>query len=109
MKRGRRLNQRKNFLPAFLLAVLTWFLWSWLIFSVPPTSNLIIGLFLVLLFLALFLTAALTLANSRRGFFIAFAVVGFLLFRLFGLANLLNLILLAAILFCLEFYLHKRG
>lgn len=109
MKKGRRLNQRKNFLPAFILAILAWLLWGWLIFSAPPTSNLLIILFLVLLFLALFLTTALALANSRRGLFIALAVVGFLTFRLLHLANLLNLLLLAAILICLELYLNKRG
>lgn len=54
--------------------------------------------------MALFLTFALALANSRRGFLIAIGAIGFLIFRYYDLANYLNLTLFLGILICLEIY-----
>ena len=103
-----RFKRRKNFLPTLLLAIFCWGLWFWLVFSVPPTSNLALIAFYFSLFLALFLTAALAFANSRRGFLTATIIVCFLIFRYYQLANVLNLLLLLGIFLCLELYLAKR-
>lgn len=103
-----RFKRRKNFLPTLLLAILFWSLWFWLVFSVPPTSSLSLLLFYFSLFLALFLTAALIFANSRRGFLTAAVVICFLVFRYYQLTNILNLLLLFGIFLCLELYLAKR-
>lgn len=103
-----RFKRRKNFLPTLLLALLLWAFWFWLVFSAPPTSNLSLLLFYFSLFGALFLTTALVFANSRRGFLTAAAVICFLIFRYYQLANILNLLLLFGLFLCLELYLTKR-
>ena len=101
-------RKRKNFLPTLLLALLFWAGWGWLVYSQPPANNLILFGFYSLLFLALFLTAALILANSRRGFLFATAAIIFLIFRYYQLANPLNLVLLLGILIALELYCHQK-
>jgi hypothetical protein len=60
-----------------------------------------------LLFLAVFLTTALLLANSRRGLLIAIGVIGFLLFRYYQIANYLNVGLFIAILVTIELYFRE--
>jgi len=100
-------KRRKNFLPTFLLAFLFWLLWGGLVyFSSPDNSLLIVGFFL-LLFLAVFLTAALIFANSRLGLLAATFIVLSLLFRYFQVGNILNLTLLTGIFIALGFYLSK--
>lgn len=97
----------KNFLPALIIALTAW---TGLIILVVYTSpsTFLLATFYLLLFLALFLTFSLVLANSRRGFLLAFGVVVFLVLRFFNIAHFLNLILLAGILISLELYLRKK-
>ncbi|MFC1727402.1 hypothetical protein ACFL0Y_02660 [Patescibacteria group bacterium] len=102
-----RVKRRKNFLPTLLLAIIFWVGFGWLTFSQNPSGNLII-IFFLLLFMAVFLTLALALANSRRGFLISLWLLVFLIFRYFALANLLNLVLLSGIIVGLELYLKQN-
>ena len=108
LKNHDKIKKRKNFLPTLFLAILFWITWGWLTYSFPPEGFLVFVGFLTSLFMALFLTASLLLANSRRGFLIAVGLVGFLLFAYFDLGHWLNLALFVAILVFLEIYLAKR-
>lgn len=108
MKRKTNLGRRrKNFLPTLLLAILSWSLWGWFIYSFAPTSNFLLFTFYSLLFGAVFLTSALIFANSRLGSLTALFVVLVLLFRYLQLGNLLNLLLLVGIFLSLGFYFGK--
>jgi len=115
------LKHRRNFLPAFIVNILLWILWFYIVFKIPPDFHsqlqitnyklqIPIGYFYF--FLTLSLTLSLTLAflfsNTRRGFFLSFLICGFLILRLIKQAHLLNLILLAGILLCLEIYFSKK-
>lgn len=100
-----RIKKRKNFLPSLLLTILFWLLWGGLVYFKSPDNNFLLFCFFLLLFLAVFFTTALILANSRRGLFLALFVVLTLLFRLWQIGNLLNIVLLASIFIILEFYL----
>ena len=97
-------RQRKNFLPTLILALIAWLGWGWLVYRQSPSSDLLIFSFFLLLFLGLFLTSCLALANSRRGFFLTSLILLFLLFRYWQIASPLNLILLSGIFISLEVY-----
>jgi len=100
-------RQRKNFLPTLVLATLFWGLWGWLVWSFPPTNNLLLITFYLLLFTTVFLTSALIFANSKFGFLTACFVVLVLIFRYFQIGNILNILLLAGIFISLGFYLKE--
>lgn len=99
-----KLKRRKNFLPTLVIALSFWGAWFWLIFSFPPSSNLLLTTFYLLLFAAIFLTSALIFANSKLGFLTACFVITALLFRLYQIGNPLNLLLLLGIFLSLVFY-----
>lgn len=99
-----RFKRRKNFLATFLIAILFWGAWGWLVYFKPPINNFLIFSFCLLLFLALFLTAALIFANSRKGLFLACFVILALILRYYQIGNLLSLVLLASIFVILELY-----
>ncbi len=106
--RKRRLPQRENFLPTLLLAILTWLIWFYFFYFQTPETTLIIFLFYFSLFLSFFLTISLLLANSRRGFLAAMALITILLLRQFEQAHFLNLILVFALLSSIELYFWKK-
>jgi len=80
---------------------------GWLVWSQPPNSHFWIGLFLLMLFFALFLTAALIFNHSGRGLLLALFTVSALLLRLFQIGHPLNLAILAAIFIILGIALAK--
>ena len=98
-------RERKNLLPAFLLAILIWIALAWLVCYREPINNLLIASFFALLFLTVFLTAALVFANTRRGLLMALVISLSLLFRYYQVGNLLNIVLLVGIFIILELYL----
>lgn len=65
-------------------------------------------IFHLVLFLSLFLTLSLLLANSRYGFLLAGGVIIYLLLRFAKMTNFLNLLLLASLLLTIEIYFRKR-
>lgn len=101
-------RQRKDFFFSFLVAVTLWVFWLTLFFFVPPEIPGITFLFLVLTFAAFFLTAALLLANTRRGFLVAVGAVLIMLLSYYGAGNYLNILLVIGILAATEYYLSKR-
>ncbi|MGB9911535.1 MAG: hypothetical protein ACPLKP_02955 [Microgenomates group bacterium] len=97
-------RKRKKIWPTLFLALIFWISWLLIVFKYPPSSDFLIFLFFLLLFLALFFSGALVFKNSRRGLFLASIIIIFLLFRLYHLANFLNIFLLLAIFVTLEIY-----
>jgi len=103
-----RAKKRKNFLPTLLVALFFWIAWGLILFKIPPGGFLVFFAFYFSLFAAIFLTSALLLANSRRGLMISLVLIGILILRQLGLANILNTILLFSSLISLEVYFSKR-
>lgn len=101
-------QRRKNFFPTLLLSILFWLGWGFILFKVPPDNLLSIFGFFSFFFMALFLTSALFLANSRRGLMTAIFFVLVLIFRYYQIGNLLNLIILLAIFVALELFFSKQ-
>lgn len=115
-------KHRRNFLPTFIINLLLWVSWIYVVLRIPPENEIqftVYGLQLslpmgtLLFFSTLTLTLALSLAfvfsNTRRGFFLSLFFNGLLLLRLLKQFQLLNVILLAGILICLEVYFGKKN
>jgi hypothetical protein len=106
----RRAKRNKNFVPTILLTLVFWVMWVALVWLVDP--EVLVNLppkksywpFFILLFLALFLTLALLLKNTRRGLVISLGVIGFLILRLNGLGHIINGLLLVGIIMAIELY-----
>lgn len=92
-------------MPALLVALFLWIVWAIIFLSVPPEGLLIPSLFLLVTFLAVFLSTALLFANTRRGVLAASGVVIFMILNFYGVGNYLNAILLMGLLLALEYYL----
>ena len=103
-----KIKRRKNFLPALILALIFWGLWVWLFWSFPPLNNFLIFAFFAFLFLAVFLTASLILANSKLGLVVSCWLILSLAFRYFKIGNIFNLSLLASIFLLLGIYLKNK-
>jgi len=108
-------RRRKNFFPTLILIFFFWTTLGLMVFFIEPelVKNILIpGLYLpffINLFLALFFTLAVIFVNSRRGFLISLGIITFLILRLVGLGNILNAILIFAVVFTLAYYFtHHR-
>ncbi len=101
-------SARKNFLPTLLVTLVLWGTIAGVVFFVSPEVSGAPFVLFLLLFLALLFTFSLALANSRRGFLAAITITTFLIFRYFGIGNLLNLLLLAGLALAIETYFHKN-
>jgi hypothetical protein len=106
--RRQKPQPRENFFPTLLLAILAWLGWIYIVYFQAPESSYLIGLFYLFLFVALFLTISLLLANSRRGFLSALALIALLLFHQFEQAHIINLALVFALLLSIELYFWKK-
>lgn len=76
--------KRRNFLPTLLLTAFLWLSFLLLVIFTAPASPFILYTFYLILFLALFLTFSLILANSRYGFLISLGFIVFLILRQFN-------------------------
>jgi hypothetical protein len=101
-------HRRENFLPTLLLTILSWLGWIYFFFFQAPESNSMIFFFYFFLFIAFFLTISLLLANSRRGFLSASALIAFLLLRQFEQEHIINLTLVLALIVAIELYFWKK-
>ncbi|KKP47608.1 MAG: hypothetical protein UR39_C0003G0011 [Candidatus Woesebacteria bacterium GW2011_GWA1_33_30] len=103
--------KRKNFLPSLVITTLLWVTLGFLVYFTDPQNQLFVVLFFINLFTTLFFTTALVLGNSRRGLIVSTILTVFSLFRLFGIGNILNFLLLAGLGVIIEFYakLTKRN
>ena len=100
--------KRKNYLPTLILTLVLWGLMAAMIIWVDPQlvkDILIPGVYLpffVVFWPASFFTLALLLGNSRRGMLAATGINIFLLLRVFGFGNWLNLVLIAGIVIAID-------
>ena len=102
-KRQQLILRRKNFLPTLILITLLWSTLGLLVYFTDP-QGLFVVLFFTILFAALFFTASLVLGNSRRGLIVSVILTTFALFRLFGIGNILNFLLLVGLGVIMESY-----
>ena len=103
-----RARYRKNLLPAILVTIIIWFLWTTVFLFVPPDSLVAIILFLLLSFIASLFTGALVLGRTRRGVLLGIGVLIYMGLSFYGVANYLNLILIAGVILTLEYYFSTR-
>ncbi len=107
-------RRRKNFFPALILIFFFWTTLILMIFFVEPSlvkDILIPGFYLPFflnLFLALFFTLAIIFGHSKKGFLWSLGVIIFLILRLFDLGNILNIILIAGLIFALDYHFTQR-
>ncbi len=104
-----KIKYRKNYLPTFVVTLFLWFTLLIYIYLFPPEGLLSFIIFFGVLFLAILFTFSLLLANTRRGFMVSFFVVISLILRYFGIATILNTILLLGAISAFElFFSHNR-
>jgi len=107
MKLRRKYVTGKKVKLSFILTVVFWISLLYFFFFVNPDNNLAITFFIVNFFFAMLFTLSIMLLNTRRGLMISIAGTFFLILRLVGVGNLLNLILIVGILTAIEFYFRK--
>jgi hypothetical protein len=108
-------KNRRNFLPTFIVNFLLWiFLVIFLARNSPSSTSLLtilnlkiqmpinIILFFIIFTLTLTLTLALLIGNTRRGFLLTLGVDALLTLQLIKQVNILNLILVGAIITVFE-------
>lgn len=88
---------KRNFLPTLLLTFVLWLLLVSFVYFVDPASFGAVPAFFVLSFLALLFTFSIILGDKRRGTVISVGISMFMVLRLVGLGNVLNLLLIAGI------------
>ncbi len=106
-ERQKEIKLRKNFLPTLVVIFSLWLILTYLFFFVDPSREGSVPVFFVTLFFALLFTVSTLLANSRRGFFVSIATLLYLVLLYSGVGNLINLILIIAILIIAEVYFIK--
>ncbi len=97
-------KHRKNILLNLILIVFLWMSVGFVVYFVDPFASGAVYLFFVLIFLALLFTFSTFFASTRRGFLIAFGLTLFLTFRYFGVGNILNFLLIVALVITVEMY-----
>lgn len=102
------MRRKKRFIPTLLLTVLSWGGFGYVLFNVSPMGFVSKILFFALLFFALFLSIALLLNNTRRGFLIALGILVLALLRFFELFHPLYIVLVVALLLTVELYFLKK-
>ncbi|SRR5258706_2665745 len=96
--------KRKNFAPTFIITIALWISVILLIINTNPNQFAVVHLFFILFFLAVFLTSAILLVNTRRGILIALGITAFLFLRSIGAGSVMAAISLIAILSLVELY-----
>ncbi|OGM16680.1 hypothetical protein A2V55_01035 [Candidatus Woesebacteria bacterium RBG_19FT_COMBO_37_29] len=107
-KRIEKVKRRRNFFPTLVLTLIFWLLTSLIIYLFDPSLTGAVPLFFASFFISIFLTLSLIFANSRRGILFSSGIFMFLILRYFGVGNILNLILILAIITAFEIYLSKN-
>lgn len=94
--RQKMVLKRKNFLPTLVVSFILLISLIIIVYFSEPTGSFIF-LFFLTLFIFLFLISSLILANSKHGLILTSLTVIFLILRMYGVGNILNAILLAAL------------
>jgi len=77
--------------------------------AVDPATTGAVPAFLALIFVLLLFLFSLLFNGTRRGFVIAASTTLFLILRLLGLGNILNLLLLVGVSATIEWYFSTNG
>jgi len=104
IQRHNTILRRKNFLPSLIVTAFLWTSLGFLVYFTDPQNQLFVILFFINLFAVLFFTTALIIGNSRKGLIVALTLTIFTLFRLFGIGNILNFLLLVGLGIIIESY-----
>lgn len=102
------IQKQKNYLLSFIVTLVFWVGTGFIFFTLPPASLLIVGLFSISLFLALFFTLSLIIGNSKYGFLTSTGLIVIIVLRKLGQATALNLFLLLIIIITLNLLFKKR-
>ncbi len=102
--RKQMILKRRNFLPSLVVTLFLALTLTLIVYFTDPGSSIFVLLFFINLFAFLFFLFSLIVGNSRRGFIISLCVTIFTLFRMFGIGNILNLILIAGLGIIVEIY-----
>ena len=110
LKEVRKLQKikRKSFFPTLIITLIFWIICALIFFYADPEYGGAVTLFIVVIFLSLFFTASILLVNKRRGFLISLGISLMLLFRMWGVGNIVNMLLLAGMLIAFEIYSGKK-
>lgn len=100
-------QKHKSYLPALILTILFWLISGYIFFTIPPSSILIIEVFLTLSILSIFLTLSLILGSSKRGVFFTIGIIALTLLKKINQLTLLNIFLVLAILTTFSFLIKK--
>lgn len=95
--RKQMILRRKNFLPSLVITFLLLLSLISIVYFTDPKQSLFVILFLANTFSFFFFLFSLILASSRRGLIISICLTTFVIFRLFGIGNILNAILIAGL------------
>ena len=106
--RQQTVKARRNFFPTLLVTIFLWISVTYLVYFVDPYSFAAIQIFFFDIFVTLLFTFSLILANTRRGLETAILITVFLILRYFGIGNIVNLLLMTALVATIEYYLSAR-
>lgn len=101
-KRKQRKRYRKNFFPALTATGILWASFFLLVYFVDPKTSGVIALFFIILFTSLLFTLSLAFKNTRRGFISSISITFFLILKILGVGNVINLILLLGLAVAVE-------
>jgi len=107
-ERLKKVRSRKNFIATLVIIILLWLSVGGIVLFLIPEAPINLFFFFLTLFLALFLTLATILENTRRGFIVSLSIVVFLLLRYLAVGNVFNILLILGIAICFEIYFSKR-
>jgi len=105
--RHKQILKRKNFFPTLIFTIFLWLLLGGIIYFLSPDDFFALPTFFFISFLALLFSFSIIFSNTRRGFIAALGLILFLILRYFGVGNILNLVLIIAILICFELYFSR--
>jgi len=105
--RHKQILKRKNFFPTLLITITLWLLLAGLVYFTGPEDFFAVPAFFFVSFLVLLFSFSIIFSNTRRGLVAALGLILFLILRYFGVGNVLNLILIIAILICFELYFSR--
>lgn len=106
--RQEKLKRRKNFFPTLFVIITLWVATAAIVYFLDPYIFGTIPILLFVLFITLLFTLATILGNARRGLIAATSIIIFLILRLLGVGNIINLLLIAGVALSIEFYFFRN-
>lgn len=107
-RRKKEIKFRKNIVWLIMLIFLLWLGLAGMIYFIEPSTFLAIPVFFLAFFIACLFTLSLLFSNTRRGVLASCGILAFLILRYLGVGNILNLLLISAIVIATEFYFTRE-